>query len=173
MQLSSPEQLTSIIDGLLLSEAEQFDLNRRLANRSRQYFRSQIRLQRDIEGRSYQKRARRKITLDSKTHKAKDNKNMLMGFSRALKTQVNDKGFEVGLAGVVGNMARDHNEGRTLSFTTRAKGYYNSRTSRWKGGTKVKQFYQMPKRTFIGWTPALERELLAMVAEQFTAGVES
>ena len=173
MQLTKPEQLTHAINSLILTEPERFDLNKRLANRSRQYFREQIRKQRDIDGSSYQKRARRKITLDSKTHKAKDNKNMLLGFGRALKTQVNGKGFEVGLTGVTGNMARVHNEGQGVSFTTRVNGYYNSKVGQWQGGTKVKDNYRMTKRTFIGWTPALERELLAMVANNFLSGVES
>lgn len=173
MQLTNPEQLTRTIDSLILTGAESFDLNRRLANRSRQYFRQQIRQQRDIDGNAYHARARRKITLDSKTKKAKDNKNMLLGFGRALKTEVSESDFQVGLAGVTGNMARVHNEGQGVSFTTRVNGHYNSRTSRWEGGTKVKANYQMTKRTFIGWTPTLERELLAMVAEQFITGVES
>lgn len=173
MQLTSPEHLTHVINGLILTAPEKFDLNKRLANRSRQFFREQIRKQRDIDGNSYQKRGRRKITLDSKTRKAKENKNMLLGFGRALKTKVDEQSFEVGIAGVAGNMARVHNEGEGASFTTRVNGYYNSRTSRWEGGVKVKQNYRMPKRTFIGWTPALERELLAMVSEHFLTGVES
>ncbi|MFA0676969.1 virion morphogenesis protein, partial [Vibrio sp. 10N.222.51.A6] len=44
---------------------------------------------------------------------------------------------------------------------------YNSKTGQWTGGVRTKRNYQMPKRTFIGWTPALERELLAMAAEHF------
>ncbi|MDD9154943.1 phage virion morphogenesis protein [Aliivibrio sp. S4TY2] len=173
MQLTSPEQLSHAINNLLLTDAEAFELNRRLANRSRQFFRQQIRQQRDIDGKAYKKRARRKITLDSKTKKAKDNKNMLLGFGRALRTRVSKDDFEVGLAGVVGNMAKVHNEGKSVSFTTRVKGYYNSNTSRWEGGTAVKRNYKMPKRTIIGWTPSFERELLAMVAEHYKASVES
>ncbi|AAW86504.1 hypothetical protein VF_2009 [Aliivibrio fischeri ES114] len=173
MQLTSPEQLSHAINNLLLTDAEAFELNRRLANRSRQFFRQQIRQQRDIDGKAYKKRARRKITLDSKSKKAKDNKNMLLGFGRALRTRVSKDDFEVGLAGVVGNMARVHNEGKSVSFTTRVNGFYNSNTSRWEGGTAVKRNYKMPKRTIIGWTPSFERELLAMVAEHYKASVES
>lgn len=173
MQLTSPEHLTRAINDLALTSADKFDLNRRLANRSRQYFREQMRAQRDVDGKSYQKRGRRKITLDSKTKKAKDNKNMLLGFGRALKTRVDENSFEVGLAGLVGSLAKVHNKGQSVSFTTHVNGYYNTRTSRWEGGTKVRQNYTMPKRTFIGWTPALERELLAMVAEHYLTGVEN
>ena len=165
--LKTPEQLTQIIDGLILTSSERLDLNKRLANRSRQYFREQIRKQSDIDGKRYTARKRPKITLDSKTQKAKNNKNMLMGFSRALKTTVTDKSFEVGLAGLVGKIARVHNAGQSVSFTTHVNGFFNSKTSQWEGGTLTKKNYTMTKRTFIGWTPALERELLAMVADNF------
>lgn len=167
MRLKSPEQLTIALNSLILAPAKKTDLNKRLANRSRQYFRAQIKSQRDIDGNSYPARKRRKITLDSKTQKAKNNKNMLMGFGRSLKTQISEDSFEVGLSGPTANMAKDHNDGRGVSFTTHVKGFYNSKTSQWEGGTKVQRSYKMTKRTFIGWTPALERELLAMVADNF------
>lgn len=179
MQLNSPEHLTHAINDLILTGPDKFDLNRRLANRTRQTFRAQIRAQRDIDDNPYQKRTRRKISTVYKTgswetaKNTENNKNMLAGFGRALKTRVDENSFEVGLAGLVGKMARLHNEGQNVSFTTRVNGYYNTRTSRWEGGTKVKDNYRMPKRTFIGWTPALERDLLAMVAEQFLPGVEN
>ncbi len=173
MQMSNPEQLTSAINSLIMSDDNKFKLNRLLANRTRQYFRAQIRQQRDIDGNPYQSRTRRKISTKvksgakEKVHNTQNNKNMLMGISRALKTEVTKDNFEVGVAGVLGNIGRVHNEGREMSFTTRMKGFYNSKTNQWEGGTKVKGNYRMPKRTFIGWTPALERELLAMLADYF------
>ncbi len=179
MQLSNPEQLTALIDSLIMTAPEKFDLNRRLANRTRQYFREQIRKQRDIDGNPYQGRTRRKIEVFSRSgqpEKAKltqNNKNMLMGLSRSLKTSVTDESFEVGVMGVLGGIGRAHNEGRGMTFTTRMKGFYNSKTNRWEGGVKVKSNYQMPKRTFIGWTPTLERELLAMVNTDLLKNVES
>lgn len=176
MPMSNPEQLTSAINSLIMSDDKKFELNRLLANRTRQYFRAQIRQQRDIDGNPYQSRTRRKISTIYRnggnekafnTQNNKNNKNMLMGISRALKTEVTKDNFEVGVAGVLGKIGRVHNEGREMSFTTRMNGYYNSKTNQWEGGTKVKGNYRMPKRTFIGWTPALERELLAMVADYF------
>ena len=167
--LNTPEQLTLILENLILTSSERLNLNKRMANHSRQYFRGQIRTQSDIDGKRYTARKRQKITLDSKTQKAKNNKNMLMGFSRALKTTVTDKSFEVGLAGLVGKIARVHNEGQGVSFSTHVNGFFNSKTSQWEGGTLTKHNYTMTKRTFIGWTPALERELLAMVGKSLTS----
>ncbi|WP_027696696.1 phage virion morphogenesis protein [Vibrio litoralis] len=172
MKLTNPDQLTRALNALALTDDERFDLNRKLANRTRQYFREQIRKQRDVDDKPYQSRKKRKITLDSKTKRAKDNKNMLTGFSRALTTRVDKQSFEVGISGVAGNMAREHNEGLGISFTTRVNGFYNSKTHRWEGGTGVKGNYKMTKRTFIGWTPKIERELLAMIAENFVNGAK-
>lgn len=169
---NNPDQLTRALNSLIMTDAEKLQLNKKLANRTRQYFREQIRAQRDIDGKPYQGRKKRKITLDSKTKQAKNNKNMLTGFGRALKTEVNTESFAVGIAGVAGNMARDHNEGRGVSFTTRVNGFYNAKTNHWEGGTGVKNNYKMTKRTFIGWTPALEKELLAMVAQNVVNGAK-
>lgn len=169
MQLDSPEQLTRIVESLVLSAAEKFDLNRRMANRTRQFFRQQIRAQRDIDDNPYKKRRRRKITTlrdGAVTQNTVNNKNMLLGISRGLRTHVTEDGFSVGLTGLLGKIGRTHNDGKTVSFTTRVNGFYNSRTGRWEGGIKVTGNYEMPTRTFIGWTQALEMELLAMAAEQ-------
>ena len=92
---------------------------------------------------------------------------MLLGFGQALRTHVTEDSFEVGLKGVAARIGQEHNQGAQVSFTTRVNGHYNSKTGQWAGGVKTKRNYQMPKRTFIGWTPALERELLAMAAEHF------
>ncbi|WP_375751603.1 phage virion morphogenesis protein [Vibrio sp. HN007] len=182
MRLESPEQLTQMVDSLILTATEKFDLNRRMANRARQFFRQQIRTQRDIDNSPYQPRRARKATIISRgvrgKHGAKhqrrmlalntvDNKSMMQGFSKALRTHVAEDSFEVGVKGIAGKVGREHNEGSEISFTTRVNGFYNNKTGKWEGGLLTKRNYQMPKRTFIGWTPALERELLAMAAEYF------
>jgi phage gpG-like protein len=174
MQLTNPEQLTSMLESMALSPTQKFELNRKLANRSRQFFRAQIRQQRDIDNNPYQSRTRRKIhhTRLGKTTSTQNNKNMLMGVSRSLKTYVDNDSFEVGLTGIPARIGREHNEGQTMSFTTRLNGFYNSRTNKWEGGVKTKANYRMPKRTFIGWTPSLERELMAMMSAELLMNME-
>lgn len=170
MQLTSPEQLTQVVESLMMTASEKFDLNKRMANRARQFFRQQIRAQRDIDNNPYQGRTRRKRT-DLKNNGVAEhsinNKNMLLGFSKAIRTQVTEGGFSVGIKGIAGKIGREHNEGSQLSFTTRMNGHYNSKTGQWEGGLLTKRNYEMPQRTFIGWTPELERELMAMAAEHF------
>ena len=174
MQLTNPEQLSSMFESLALSPAQKFELNRKMANRSRQFFRAQIRQQRDIDNNPYQSRTRRKVnnTRLGKVTSTQNNKNMLMGLSRSLKTYVDNDSFEVGLTGVPAKIGRQHNEGQTMSFTTRLNGFYNSRTNQWEGGVKTKANYRMPKRTFIGWTPSLERELMAMMRTELVMNME-
>lgn len=174
--IHTPDQLTQLVDSLMLKASEKFDLNRRMANRARQFFRQQIRAQRDIHKNPYQPRRKRITTkkyhdIDGKSFSLArntiNNKNMLLGLSRSLKTSVTDRKFEVGLTGVAAAIGRKHNEGSSVEFTKRVNGFYNSRTGKWEGGVKTKGNYEMPKRTFIGWTPELEGELLAMAAEAF------
>lgn len=174
IKLETPEQLTQLVNSLVLAATEKFDLNRRMANRTRQFFRQKIREQRDIDGNRYQARRKRR---ESRIYSDVDmmnfrkglntlnNKNMLLGLSRSLKTYVDEDSFAVGLTGVAAAIGRKHNRGDRIEFTTRVNGFYNSRTNRWEGGLLSKRNYEMPKRTFIGWTPELERELLAMAAE--------
>lgn len=176
LTLRTPDQLTQVVEQLVLTATEKLDLNRRMANRARQFFRAQIRAQRDIDNNPYQSRTRRKrvrLTDGMTTQNTVNNKNMLMGLSKALRTQADEQGFEVGLTGVAGRIGQEHNQGSQLSFTTRVNGFFDSKTGRWQGGRRVKQNYKMPQRTFIGWTEVLERELLAMAAEHFTTDVES
>ncbi|PMM19573.1 virion morphogenesis protein [Vibrio lentus] len=165
-----------------MSASNKFKLNRRMANRARQFFRQQIREQRDIHNEPYQPRSRRTQKIVVKgirgKHSAKyrkahlvlntvDHGNMFRGLSKSLKTHVDDDFFAVGLAGVAGAIARKHNEGGWVEFTTRVHGHYNSKTYRWEGGREVKNNYEMPQRTFLGWTTELEQELIAMAAEYF------
>ncbi|WP_172562565.1 phage virion morphogenesis protein [Vibrio furnissii] len=173
VKLSTPEELTQLVNRLVISAEERFDLNRRMANRARQFFRQQIRAQRDIDNNPYQSRRRRvstRVYYDMSgrsftvAKNTVNNKNMLLGLSRSLKTNVDHDGFEVGLTGVAAAIGRKHNDGGTIEFTTRVHGYYDSRTGRWRGGQRTKNNYQMPQRTFLGWTPLLERELLKMAA---------
>ena len=188
MRLENPEQLSSMLEGLALSPAQQFELNRKLANRARQFFRGQISKQRDIDNNPYQARRKRKVSIVSRGMRGKhgtkhqynkvarntvNNKNMLLGLSRALKTVVSDDAFKVELTGVPGKIARQHNEGQTLSFTTRLNGFYNSKTNQWEGGTRTKGNYRMPKRTLLGWTPTLERELMAMISAELLTNMET
>lgn len=170
LTLATPEQLTQAVESLVLTASDKFELNKRMANRARQFFRQQIRAQRDIDNNPYQSRTRRKTTQlwdGTQAQNTVNNKNMLLGFGKALRTHVTEESFEVGLKGVAGRIGQEHNQGAQVSFTTRVNGQYNSKTGQWTGGVKTKRNYQMPKRTFIGWTPALERELLAMAAEHF------
>lgn len=171
MKLENPQQLTQLVDSLVMAATNKLDLNRQMANRARQFFRAQIRTQRDIDNNPYQSRTTRKrISLRKDSAKVtQNNRNMLMGLSKSLRTQADEKSFEVGLTGVAGKIGHDHNEGQTISFTTRVNGFYNSKTGKWEGGRATKRNYQMPQRTFLGWTPKLERELMAMAAEHFTS----
>ncbi|MDD9158543.1 phage virion morphogenesis protein [Aliivibrio sp. S4TY2] len=174
MQLSNPEQLTAMLESLALNPEKKFELNRKLANRTRQFFRAQIRQQRDVDNTPYQERTRRtrKALNNNVILSTKKNKNMLMGLSRALKTHVDNDSFEVGLTGIPAKIGREHNEGQTMSFTTRMNGFYNSRTNQWEGGVKTKANYRMPKRTFIGWTPSLERELMTIIHTELAMNME-
>ncbi|NOI31886.1 phage virion morphogenesis protein [Vibrio coralliilyticus] len=174
IKLDTPEQLTQVVESLVLQATERFDLNRRMANRTRQYFRQKIREQRDIYGNQYQSRRKRITTKVYKdidgtqydlARNTANNKNMLLGLSRSLRTYVTDDSFAVGLTGVAAAIGREHNEGSSISFTTRVNGFYNSKTGRWEGGVMTKRNYKMPQRIFIGWTPELEKELLAMAVE--------
>lgn len=164
----SPEQLTQLVDSLVGKASEKHHLNRRMANRARQFFLQQIRAQRDIDNNPYQsRRSRSKVSLNSGEQSTINDNAMLLGFAQALRTRVSNKGFAVGLTGVTGTIGREHNQGSQVSFSTRADGFFDSKTGRWTGGRLEKRNYRMPKRTFIGWTPLLERELLAMAAEHF------
>lgn len=175
MRLTNPEHLTSMLENVALNPRQQFQLNQKLANHSRRFFRAQISHQRDIDNTPYQSRTRRtqkqqadpKVVLNTKS-----NRNMLMGLSRSLRTNVTGEAFEVGLTGIPAKIGREHNEGQTLSFTTHVNGFYDSKTSRWKGGVKTKNNYRMPKRTFIGWTPSLERELMTMIRAELVMNME-
>ncbi|CAM3075856.1 phage virion morphogenesis protein [Vibrio neptunius] len=170
LALKTPDQLTQVVESLVLTASEKVDLNKRMANHASQFFRAQIRAQRDIDNTPYQSRTRRKkVTVRQGVEGAHtaNNKNMLLGLARAMRTRVTEETFEVGIKGVAGEIGRAHNQGAQVSYQPRLNGFFDSKVGRWTGGTLTKRHYTMPKRTFIGWTPALERELLAMAAEHF------
>ena len=162
MDIKTPEHLVTLLKSLDLDDKARFELNRKLANHTRRFFRSQVRAQRDIDGKAYAPRKRRKVSID-KQGKAKTRRNMLMGMSRNLKTQVSSDAFGVGLVGLEGHIAQIHNEGKSVVYTRRIDGFFNSKTNSWEGGIKQKAAYQMPKRTMVGWTPELQRQILQII----------
>jgi hypothetical protein len=177
VKLNTPAQLTAMLDGMVLEPERRLALHRRLANHTRRFFRGQIRQQRDIDGAPYQPRSSRNRTRSRQEQKevfnTKSSSNMFMGLSRAMKTYADDSGFEVGLTGLAAKIAREHNEGATISFTTRVNGFYDAKTNRWGGGRKQKNHYRLPKRAMIGFTPALERELMAIIGAELLNGMEN
>lgn len=165
MKIKTPEHLENMLQDLVLTDKQRFELNRKLANQTRKFFRGQIKAQRDIDGKKFVPRSKRKTSyVDKQTGKfirrgsLEQRANMLTGFSRMLKTEVSNNGYAVGVASF-GEIAKKHNEGRAITFSTRIRGFFNSKTNRWEGGRKSHLSYRMPKRTFIGWTPALEAQI--------------
>lgn len=158
MEIKTPEQLLSLLNNVNVTGKEKFELNKQLANHTRRFFRTQIRAQRDVDGKAYAPRKRR-ATGVNKQGKIPSKRNMLMGMSRNLKTEVSDGEFSVGLVGLEGHIAQIHNEGKSVVYTRKIDGFFNSKTNSWEGGTKQKAAYQMPKRTLVGWTPELQKQL--------------
>jgi len=157
LDIKTPEHLMDMLASLQLTSAKQKQLNKELASDTRNFFRGQIKKQSDINGTSYAPRKRRAER--ERIGMKKVNRNMLTGLSRMLMPQSDENGFSVGIAGVAGKIAKKHNEGQAISYTTRMNGWFNSKTNRWEGGIKRKAAYRMPKRTFIGWTPKLEQQI--------------
>lgn len=164
-EIKTPELLVNMLESLQISPAKKKTLNKELANKTRKYFRGQIRKQRDIHNVPYAPRRRRRpiyITAYGKKiyrQNMDQRRNMLSGLSRMLMAQSDENGFSVGLAGVPGIIAANHNEGKTISYTTRMNGWFNHKTNKWEGGRKSHLAYRMPKRTFIGWTPAITQNI--------------
>ncbi|MFA0678461.1 virion morphogenesis protein, partial [Vibrio sp. 10N.222.51.A6] len=82
----------------------------------------------DIDNNPYQSRTRRKTTQlwdGTQAQNTVNNKNMLLGFGKALRTHVTEDSFEIGLKGVAGRIGQEHNQGSQVSFTTRVNGHYN------------------------------------------------
>ncbi|WP_028865189.1 phage virion morphogenesis protein [Psychromonas aquimarina] len=165
MEIKTPEQLTALLKSLELDDKAKFEINRQLANHTRRFFRTQVRAQRDVDGKSYAPRKRRKVSIDNQG-KAKTKRNMLMGMSRNLKTEVSADAFSVGLVGLEGHIAKIHNEGKSVVYTRRINGFFNSKTNSWEGGRKQKAAYQMPKRTMVGWTPELQRQIAQIILSE-------
>jgi len=160
MEIKTPEHLITLLKSLDLNDKEKFALNKKLANHTRREFRKQVRAQRSIStGKSYAPRSKKAV----KKHNP-SRKNMLMGMSRNLKTEVSNDEFSVGLVGLEGHIAAIHNEGKSVVYTRKIGGFFNSKTNRWEGGNKHnKSAYKMPKRDLVGWNKSLERELVQII----------
>lgn len=165
MEIKTPEGLVTLLKSLELDDKAKLALNKKLANTTRQQFRAQIRAQRDVDGTPFAPRKRRKTSID-KQGKAKTKRNMLMGMSSNLKTEISADTFSVGLVGLEGHIAKIHNEGKSVVYTRRINGFFNKKTNSWEGGTKQKAAYTMPKRTMIGWNKELERKIAQIILSE-------
>lgn len=162
MEIKTPEHLTTLLKSLSLDDKAKFELNKKLANHTRREFRQQVKAQRSIStGKSYSPRNKKALKNNQPSRK-----NMLMGFSRNLKTAVSRDQFSVGLAGLEGHIAQIHNEGKSVVYTRKINAFFNSKTNRWEGGTQQKAAYSMPKRDMIGWNKTLERELVQIIFKE-------
>lgn len=164
MEIKTPEQLITLLEQVPLQGKQKFDLNRVLANHTRKFFRGQIKSQRDVDGNAYKPRKKR-VNKANKSGKIPSKRNMLMGMSRNLKTEVSDDEFSVGLAGLEGHIAQIHNEGKSVVYARRINGFFNKKTNLWEGGIEQKATYQMTKRTMVGWTPELQHDLTKIIFE--------
>lgn len=163
MEIKTPEELITLLEQVPLKGKEKLKLNAELANHTRRFFRAQISAQRDIDGKAYAPKKRRQNKLNKKG-KVGSRTNMLLGMSRNLKTEVSSDHFAVGLVGLEGHIAKIHNEGKSVVYTRKINGWFNSKTNRWEGGKKGnKAAYAMPKRTMVGWTEKLKRELAQII----------
>ncbi|WP_373020733.1 phage virion morphogenesis protein [Thiomicrorhabdus sp.] len=157
-KIESPEEIVNLLQNLMLADGDKKKLNRNLANMVRRYFRAQIKSQKDIHGKRYAPRKRRKVGFTDKG-RSKPNKNMLNGLSRMLMTASDADGFSVGLAGLAAKVGRVHNEGQVVTFPRRMNGWFDSKSNLWKGGIKGKGAYKMPQRPFIGWNKDLTTQI--------------
>lgn len=170
--IDNPEFLKDLLAGLTLTESEKKQLHRELANDTRKYFRKQIREQRDLVNNSrYAPRKRRPQHLELRDRvnfrtRIKQENSMLTGFSKSLMTQADAQGFQVGFTGVVGKVAKLHNEGGNVGYGYRVKGWFNSKKNKWEGGLKRRGVYKMPRRTFIAWTKQLEQQIAHKILQR-------
>jgi len=170
-EIKTPEQIQDLLTDLDIPAKEKKKLTKELANDTRNFFRKQIRSQRDIHDIPYAPRRRRKplyVLNGRKVYRQNLDKrrNMLTGLSRMLVTQFDESGFSVGLAGVAGIVAKVHNQGETVDFTTRINSWFNTKTNRFEGGRKAHLSYRMPERTFIGWTKKLEQQIATKILQR-------
>lgn len=169
MKLSTPEQLVATLKTLAMPAKEKMALNRKLANMARQYFRAQIREQRDVlTDKAYLPRTTRsnkwrKIRDSSISRQVAGNKKrarlMFSGISKSLRAYPEQDGFRVGLEGLLGKIGMVHNEGQMVEFSYRMHGFFNNKTKKWQGGRKQTGYYEMPERPFLGWNDELIRKL--------------
>lgn len=172
MEIVTPAQLVTLLGQVSLQGKDKFELNRQLANHTRRFFRAQISAQRDINNTPYAPKKRR-ATVNSRG-KVPNKNNMLMGMSRNLKTHIDEDEFHVGLAGLEGHIAKIHNEGKSVVYMRKINGWFNTKTNLWENGNKdTKSAYLMPKRTIVGWTPELQRQLTQIIIPYLQPKVRS
>lgn len=168
MKLRTPEQLVATLKTLAMPAKEKMVLNRKLANMARQYFREQIRDQRDVlTGKAYLPRTTRpnkwrKLRDSNTAQMVSANKRariMFSGISKQLRAYPEQDGFRVGLEGLLGKIGMVHNEGQMVEFSYRMHGFFNKKTNKWQGGRKQTGYYKMPERPFLGWNDELIRKL--------------
>lgn len=174
-KLDSPQEISELLKGLEMSDAERKKLHKDLANQARRYFRGQISAQRDIHGTPYTPRRRRKPMYikpgGEKVYRQtlQQGRNMLMGISKAIQTKPTAEGFEVGVGGAVGKVGIKHNDGKTIRFTYRMHGWFNAKSGKWEGGRKAHLAYKMPKRPFIGWNTEAKVQILNTIYQRIEA----
>jgi len=165
MEIKTPEQLISLLKQVPLQGKDKLKLHAKLANHTRRFFRAQVRSQRDVDGKAYAPKKRRQNKVN-KNGKIPTRTNMLLGMSRNLKTEISSDHFAVGLVGLEGHIMEIHNEGKSVVYTRKINGWFNSKTNSWEGGSKkTKSSYEMPKRTMVGWTKALNLEIQELIFE--------
>ena len=155
--LDTPESVANLLRSMQLSKKESLSLNRELANLARRHFRQQIRSQRNAhDGTAYAPRSKR----------SPRSGNMFTGLSRSLKTQITPESFAVGLTGEPGIVAKKHQEGENIGYGYRVKGWFNTQTNKWEGGTKKRGAYKLPQRVTIAWSPELTREVMTTILQK-------
>lgn len=169
MKLSTPEQLVATLKTLAMPAKEKMALNRKLANMARQYFRAQIREQRDVlTDKAYLPRTTRsnkwrRLKESNVSRKVAGNKKrarlMFSGISKQLRAYPEQDGFRVGLEGLMGKIGMVHNDGGMVEFSYRMHGFFNHQKNRWEGGRKQTGYYEMPERPFLGWNEELIKQL--------------
>ena len=152
--LDTPESVMAMLQNMQLDDKAKLKLNRELANLTRRHFRAQIRAQRNAhDGSAYSPRSKRSARSGG----------MFTGLSRSLMTQVTAESFSVGFTGVPGIVARQHQEGANVGYGYRLKGWFNTQTNKWAGGTKKRGAYKLPQRVLVGWSPELQREVATII----------
>lgn len=167
-KLATPEHLIIALKKLTMPAAKRVELNKRLGNMARKYFRQQISNQRDVlTGKEYLPRSTRanKWARLKQANKQRARR-MFTGISRDLRAYADADGFRVGLEGLMGKIGMAHQEGQAVEFSYRMHGFFNKSTKRWEGGRKQTGYYNMPERPFLGWSDELIHQLENEIVSQ-------